>query len=257
MAVTMIYLRDFLPMRRHPGKVPHEIQYKTKPNMSHLHAFSCITYAKIPKEHGVSKLEPHLIKTVLIGYYGQGAYWLLDQSTGRMIKSRDVIFEEGSGHCTLPSINITPTEGESSFKFDDPVVGVQAPAIIPADYADLNPDLDPDLDHDIDVQHGHHDLVPAHEPKPPAISPAPAPTPIEPMPLHRSTLPMTLSRATEDLAKFTEHENAAAASKKDWASTSKHPMGMAVQAYITILNDSVASLQTQMTIGSLTATGKQ
>ena len=235
-AATMIYLRDFLPMRRHPGKVPHEIWYKTKPDVSHLRAFGCVTYAKIPKEHGVSKLEPCSIKTVLIGYYGRGAYRLLDQLTGRIIKSRDVIFEEGSGHRTLPSVRIPPTEGESSFEFDDPVVGVQAPAIDPADHADL----DPDLDHDVDVQHGHHGLVPAHEPEPPAVPPAPAPAPIEPVPLRRSTRPTTLSRAAEDLAEFTERENAAAASKKDWASTSKRPTGLAVQAYITMLNDSVA-----------------
>jgi hypothetical protein len=228
----MIYLRDFLSTRRHPGKVPHEIWYKTKPDVSHLHAFSGIVYAKIPKEHGVSKLEPRLIKTVLIGYYGWGAYWLLDQSTGRIIKSRDVIFEEGSGHRTLPSVNIPPTEGESSFEFNDPVVEVQAPTINPADHADL--------DHDVDVQHGHHGLVPAHEPKPPIVPPAPAPAPIEPAPLRRSTRPTTLSRAAEDLAEFTECEKAAAASKKDWASTSKHPTGLAVQAYITMLNDSVA-----------------
>jgi hypothetical protein len=69
-AVTMIYLRDFLPTRRHPGKVPHKLWYRAKPDVSHLRAFGCIAYVKISKEHGVSKLEPRSIKCILIGYYG-------------------------------------------------------------------------------------------------------------------------------------------------------------------------------------------
>jgi len=49
-----------------------------------------------------SKLDPRLIKYVLIGYYGRGAYKLFDSATGAVIKARNIIFEEGPSHLTLP-----------------------------------------------------------------------------------------------------------------------------------------------------------
>jgi hypothetical protein len=135
-------------------------------------------------------------------------------------------------------VRVPPTEGESNnFEFDNPVSETQDPAVDPVDHADL----DPDLDHDVDVQHDHvdHGLAPAHTPVALPV-PVPAQIPAEPAPLRRSTRQPTLSRAAEELAEFTERELTAAADKRDWAGTNKRPMGMAVHAYITILNNSTA-----------------
>jgi len=48
-----------------------------------------------------SKLNPRLVKTVLLGYFGHNGYKLLDKSTGAIFKSRDVIFEEGITHLVM------------------------------------------------------------------------------------------------------------------------------------------------------------
>ena len=53
-----------------------------------------------------SKLNPRLVKTALLGYFGHNGYKLLDKSTSTIFKSRDVIFEEGITHLAKQS---TPT----------------------------------------------------------------------------------------------------------------------------------------------------
>lgn len=55
----------------------------------------------------------------MIGYYGAGAYQLLDRASGKFYKLRDVIFEEGKAHLTG---NLSATSGESDANntFDSP-----------------------------------------------------------------------------------------------------------------------------------------
>lgn len=57
--------------------------------------FGSTAYTYIPAEVSTSKLQPRSVKVQLLGYYGHEAYKLLDQDTGKVLKSRDVIFEEG------------------------------------------------------------------------------------------------------------------------------------------------------------------
>ena len=51
-------------------------------------------------------MNPRLVKTALLGYFGHDGYKLLDKSTGTVFKSRDVIFEEGITHLVK---QLTPT----------------------------------------------------------------------------------------------------------------------------------------------------
>lgn len=44
------------------------------------------------------KLDPQSIKYIHIGCYGHGGYKLHDPASGNIIKSHNVIFEEGIGH---------------------------------------------------------------------------------------------------------------------------------------------------------------
>ncbi|KAJ3493089.1 hypothetical protein NLJ89_g11094 [Agrocybe chaxingu] len=87
----------------HPGKVPAEVWTGKRQDVSHLQPFSCTVYAKIPKEVNPSKISPISIKYLLTGYYNCNTYKLFDRHTGKVIKSCDVIFEEGTGHRTLPT----------------------------------------------------------------------------------------------------------------------------------------------------------
>ena len=111
-AATMIYLKDFIPTVRRPNTTPHEDWKGSRPDISHLRPFGCTAYAKIPIQLSGGKLEARFIKCALIGYFGRDAYRLLDRSTGWIYRSRDVIFEEGLGHCTLPPVPGSANEGE-------------------------------------------------------------------------------------------------------------------------------------------------
>lgn len=100
------YIENLLPSARNPGKIPEEEWTREKQDVGHLRVWGCIAYAHIPKEKGGSKLDNRGIKGRLIGFVGRGVYRVLIEETEEVVKSRDVIFEEGLGHRTLS------TEGE-------------------------------------------------------------------------------------------------------------------------------------------------
>ena len=110
-ASTVLYLKDFIPTVRCPDTTPFEDWRGLKPDVSHLRPFGCSAYAKIPTETDGGKLAPRSLKCVLIGYFGRDAYRLFDKSTGKMYRSRDVIFEEGIGNRTLSAQPVS-NEGE-------------------------------------------------------------------------------------------------------------------------------------------------
>ena len=110
-ASTVLYLKDFIPSARRPNTTPFEDWRGFQPDISHLRPFGCVAYAKIPVEIDGGKLSPRSIKCVLIGYFGRDAYRVLDKSTGKVYRSRDVIFEEGIGHRTISAPPVS-NEGE-------------------------------------------------------------------------------------------------------------------------------------------------
>lgn len=71
---------------------------------------------------------PCSIKCVLIGYFGHDTYHLLDKSTGKMYCSRDVIFEEGVGHCTVGPLPVS-NEGKVDHVILQPTNDPQLPDI--------------------------------------------------------------------------------------------------------------------------------
>ncbi|KAG5726156.1 hypothetical protein E4T56_gene2140, partial [Termitomyces sp. T112] len=99
---TAIHVLDLVPSSRHPGKTPYEIRTGSKPEVSYLRPFGCTAYAKVLKEDGASKLDARLVKCMMVGYFGRGDYKLLEHTTGQIFQSRDVVFEEGLAHRTLP-----------------------------------------------------------------------------------------------------------------------------------------------------------
>lgn len=175
---TAVYLKDFLPTARHPEKVPYELWTGVKPDVSHLRAFGCAAYAKIPAEEGGSKIEDRSIKTTLLGYFGRGAYRLLDRATGKIFKSRDVIFDEGTGHRT-PGSN---TEGDYDFsQIDDnlplPIFPELAPTpVIKPEPIEAKVPIE-NRDNPGDLDHRAHGLAPAHDILPSAPPTANLPPP--------------------------------------------------------------------------------
>jgi hypothetical protein len=94
--------------------------YGKKPDIAHLRPFGCTAYARIPEEVIGGKLNDRSIKCVLLGYFGRDGYRLLDRSSGRIFRSRDVIFEEGVAHRTLEPDSLSM--GERVDDYEDHVM---------------------------------------------------------------------------------------------------------------------------------------
>jgi len=77
--------------------------------VSHLRPFGTTAYAHIPADLNLSKLYPRSIKIVLLGYFGQDGYKLLDRETGSTYRSHDVIFEKRITHFTTQPTHMDTT----------------------------------------------------------------------------------------------------------------------------------------------------
>jgi len=95
LAATASYLRNRLPTRaniRHAS--PYELWYGYKPSISNLRVIWSDAFAHIAKSKR-TKLAPKANKLKLVGYHDEKkAYKLWDQSSNRIVVSRDVVFNE-------------------------------------------------------------------------------------------------------------------------------------------------------------------
>lgn len=87
--------------------IPEEIWTQKHQNIAHLCPFESIAFAKVPEELIRSKLDPYLVKYILVGYAGVGGYRLYDKATRSIIIFCDVIFDEGTGHYSLMIVDAT------------------------------------------------------------------------------------------------------------------------------------------------------
>jgi hypothetical protein len=95
------YVENLLPSVRHPGMIPEERWTGSKQDIGHICIWGCVAYVHIPKEKGGSKLSNRGQKRRLIGIEGHGLYRVLILETNTVMRSRNVKFEKGLGHCTL------------------------------------------------------------------------------------------------------------------------------------------------------------
>ena len=94
-------VENLLPSAHHPGVIPEEKYTGQKQDVGHIRVWGCIAYIYIPSEKGGGKLADRGQKGRLMGMEGRGLYRILIPKTGQIIRSRNVIFEEGLGHRTL------------------------------------------------------------------------------------------------------------------------------------------------------------
>jgi hypothetical protein len=93
---TTTYIKNRCPTNALNCKTLQEAWSGRKPDVSHLRVFGCKTFAHVPDEKR-TKLESKSMPCVFLGYYeGTKAYRLVCLETKRIIKSRDVMFIEGS-----------------------------------------------------------------------------------------------------------------------------------------------------------------
>ncbi len=93
---TAVYIKNLCPTKALDSKTPQEVCSGRKPNVFHLRIFDCKAFAHVHDEKR-TKLESKSMPCVFLGYYeGTKAYCLMCVETKRIIKSRDVVFIEGS-----------------------------------------------------------------------------------------------------------------------------------------------------------------
>ena len=85
-------------LNRASGKTSFEAWHGRKPNVSFLWTFGCVGHVKNTKPH-LDKLEDRSTPMVLLGYEeGSKAYRLYDPKKGKVVISRDVVFDEKAAY---------------------------------------------------------------------------------------------------------------------------------------------------------------
>jgi hypothetical protein len=98
---TAVYIKNRCLTKALDSKTPQETWSGRKSDVSHLRVFGCKAFAHVPDEKR-SKLESKSMPCAFLGYYeGTKAYRLMCVENKRIIKSRDVVFIEGSKEIVL------------------------------------------------------------------------------------------------------------------------------------------------------------
>ncbi|KAJ8463408.1 hypothetical protein ONZ51_g10276 [Trametes cubensis] len=110
-AKYVIHILNRTPTRSRKDDItPHEAYTGVKPSVVHIRPFGCKAFVHIP-EKKCTKFDPKSLECVLLGYCEhKRAYRPLHRPTGRIVESRDVVFDEGEqeGVPTRIVINIEP-----------------------------------------------------------------------------------------------------------------------------------------------------
>jgi glutaredoxin len=92
----VVYIKNQCPTKVIESKTLQETWIGIKLDVFHLRVFGCKAFAHIPDEKK-SKLESKSMPYVFLGYCeGTKTYHLMCVETKRIIKSRDVVFLEGT-----------------------------------------------------------------------------------------------------------------------------------------------------------------
>lgn len=85
-----------MPSRVHANRTPYEIWTGVQPTNGHLQVFGCPAYVHVPAETRW-KLDPKSVSCIFMEYAeddGTRVYKLYQKETGRIITSRDMVFDE-------------------------------------------------------------------------------------------------------------------------------------------------------------------
>lgn len=114
-----IYVINRIPQQNLDYASPFKKLLDIKPNVSHLHIFSCVCYVFIPN-HLQSKMEKKVVRCIFVGYDKTLKGWrCCDPNSGRCYVSRNFVFDENSSwwlekHEVLPDSKLLKEEIESS-----------------------------------------------------------------------------------------------------------------------------------------------
>lgn len=90
----LIQLKNRSPTRAIPDITPFQALTREIPDLAYLLIFKCRAYVFIPKEKRIqsAKLDPRSEQCIFVGYDGSGIHCLWNRH--RVIRSKDVIFDE-------------------------------------------------------------------------------------------------------------------------------------------------------------------
>ncbi|CDO75139.1 hypothetical protein BN946_scf184772.g6 [Trametes cinnabarina] len=190
-----VHILNRTPTRALAGDItPHEAYTGIKPSVAHIRPFGCKAYVHIPAKKR-SKFDAKSLECVLLGYCKhKRAYRLLHRPSGRILESRDVVFDEGdpNGVPTRIVVNVEPVApvSDSSTSEHSTSVIVDVPATSPPSRRTVVEDApDEEDDHSVkeeDVEAGElsdrGDDAPIRSPSPPPRSPSPPPRSPSPQP---------------------------------------------------------------------------
>ena len=93
---TAVFILNRAPTKALKGKTPFEAWHGRKPNVSFLRTFGYVGHVKNTKPH-LGKLEDRSMPMVLpVNEEGTKAYQIYDPKRGKVVISRDVVFDEMS-----------------------------------------------------------------------------------------------------------------------------------------------------------------
>lgn len=134
--LTAAYLANRTPLRRHSFKTPDEILHGIAPRLHHLKIIGCKAYVRQPDQaiRRTRKLDPRAQIGYLVGYSASTIYSIWISSLDKVIRSRDVTFDENSFYDPR---NPLPDKVLREFaELKAPELDVSHEAIMLAEYAD-------------------------------------------------------------------------------------------------------------------------
>ena len=131
---TACYLKNRSPVRVLKGMTPYQAFVGRKPNVDHLKIFGCVCYAHVPKDERKT-LDSKSVKCIFLGYGSDvKGYRLYDLEKGKILYSRDVIFNETQNEFQKEEIVVRQDSQEEDFssKIETPTVrGALIYAVVP------------------------------------------------------------------------------------------------------------------------------
>jgi hypothetical protein len=108
---------------------PHEVFTGNKPSVAHIRVFGCKAYVHVPDERR-RKLDAKSMECIHLGYAEhRKAFVCLQRSSGRVIESRDVVFDENDdGGPSRVNIQVDGTGTEPIQKGKQPIEAKDLPA---------------------------------------------------------------------------------------------------------------------------------
>ena len=114
---TIIYTQNLISSSWQPKLIPAEAWFGKCQDVSYLRPFGTTAYKHVLLDLNLSKLLPRSVKVSLLGYFGQEGYKLLDQKTGVVFKSRDIIFKESITHLAEQTMCTSFSENNNPFQY--------------------------------------------------------------------------------------------------------------------------------------------